>query len=77
MSTAGLANWGPPVPQAFLRPRLGWRELGHLLRNLLTDSGFGVRELRLLAKTLRSRSLPGAPSGSPCRALPNWSPAAS
>jgi catechol 2,3-dioxygenase-like lactoylglutathione lyase family enzyme len=58
MSTAGLAQWGPPVPQAFLRPRLGLRELGHLLRNLLTDSGFGFRELRLLANSLRSKSLP-------------------
>ena len=58
MSTAGLAQWGPPMPQAFLRPRLGWRELGQLLRNLLTDSGFGFRELRLLARALRSKSLP-------------------
>ena len=58
MSTAGLANWAPPMPQAFLRPRLGWRELGHLLRNLLTNSGFGLRELRLMARALRSKSLP-------------------
>jgi len=58
MSTAGLAQWGPPVPQAFLRPRLGWRELGKLLRNLVTDSGFGLGELRLMARALRSKSLP-------------------
>ena len=58
MSTAGLAQWGPPVPQAFLRPRLGWRELQRLIRNLVTDSGFGFKELRLMAKALRSKSLP-------------------
>jgi catechol 2,3-dioxygenase-like lactoylglutathione lyase family enzyme len=58
MSSAGLANWGPPMPQAFIRPRLGWRELLHLLRNLLTDSGFGLRELRLMASAMRSKSLP-------------------
>ena len=58
MSTAGLAQWGPPVPQAFLRPRLGWHELKQLLRNLLTDSGFGMKELRLMGKALGSRSLP-------------------
>lgn len=58
MSAAGLAQWGPPMPQAFIRPQLGWRELGRLLRNLLTDSGFGFRELRLMASALRSKSLP-------------------
>ena len=57
-STAGLAQWGPPVPQAFLRPRLGWRELGQLLRNLVTDSGFGLKELRLMGRALGSKSLP-------------------
>lgn len=58
MSAAGLAQWGPPVPQAFLRPRMGWRDIRELLRNLLTDSGFGFKELRLLSKALRSKSLP-------------------
>ena len=58
MSSAGLAQWAPPVPGAFLRPRMGWRDLSTLLRNLLTHSGFGFRELRQLAKAMRSKSLP-------------------
>jgi len=58
MSLAGLAQWGPPVPGAFLRPRLGWRELLGLLRNLFGNSGFGFRELRLLGKAMDSKSLP-------------------
>lgn len=58
MSTAGLAQWGPAMPQAFIRPRMGWRDLWHLLHSLFTDSGFGLRELRLMGKALRSKSLP-------------------
>lgn len=58
MSTAGLAQWGPAMPSAFVRPRMGWREVGHLLRALLTNSGFGFKELRLMAQALRSKSLP-------------------
>ncbi len=58
MSVAGLAQWGPPMPQSFLRPRLGWREVRKLIRNLFGSSGFGLRELRLLAKATRSTSLP-------------------
>jgi catechol 2,3-dioxygenase-like lactoylglutathione lyase family enzyme len=58
MSAAGLAQWGPPLPGAFLRPHLGWRDLLKLIRNLTTNSGFGLRELRLLAAALRSKSLP-------------------
>jgi catechol 2,3-dioxygenase-like lactoylglutathione lyase family enzyme len=58
MSSAGLAQWGPPMPAKFLRPRLGWREVLKLLRNLLTNSGFGFKELRLLAKAAGSKSLP-------------------
>ena len=52
----------PPMPAAFLRPRLGLRELATLLRNLFGNSGFGFRELRLLAAALRSKSLPGGPT---------------
>lgn len=59
MSAAGLAEWAPPLPGAFLRPRLGWREALAMLRNLVTPgSGFGVRELRLLGTAMRSESLP-------------------
>lgn len=58
MSTAGLAQWGPPVPGAFLRPRMGWRDLATLVRNLFTRSGFSLAELRLMAKAMRSKSLP-------------------
>jgi catechol 2,3-dioxygenase-like lactoylglutathione lyase family enzyme len=58
MSTAGLAQWGPPMPAAFLRPRLGWHEIVKLLRTLTSRSGFGFRELRLLATAMRSKSLP-------------------
>ena len=58
MSTAGLAAWGPDVPAAFLRPRLGWREALHLLRNLFGRSGFGFAELKQMATALRSKSLP-------------------
>ena len=53
---------GPPMPAAFLRPRLGVRELITLLRNLFGSSGFGFRELRLLATALRSKTLPGGPT---------------
>lgn len=62
MSVAGLSQWGPPVPQAFLRPRLGWHELKQLLRNVFSGSGsgsgFGLKEVRLMAAALRSKSLP-------------------
>jgi hypothetical protein len=58
MSAAGLAQWGPPVPGAFLRPRLGVRRILELLKNLFTDSGFGFAELRQMAAALRSNSLP-------------------
>ena len=58
MSTAGLAAWGPDVPAAFLRPRLGWHELLELIRNLFGRSGFGFAELKLMAAALRSKSLP-------------------
>jgi len=58
MSAAGLAQWGPAMPAAFIRPKLGWRELVALVRNLCTDSGFGLRELRQLGAAMRSRSLP-------------------
>jgi hypothetical protein len=58
MSGAGLAQWAPPLPAAFVRPRLGWRELGELLRNLFGNSGFGFRELKLLGAALRSTALP-------------------
>ena len=58
MSTAGLSQWGPVMPQAFIRPRMGARDLWQLLRNLFTDSGFGLKELRLMARALRSKSLP-------------------
>lgn len=58
MSTAGLSQWGPAMPQAFIRPHLGWRELTQLVRALLTNSGFGFKELRLMATALRSKSLP-------------------
>ena len=58
MSVAGLSQWGPPVPQAFLRPRMGWHELKQLLRNLFSGSGFGLTEIRLMAAAMRSKSLP-------------------
>ena len=58
MSAAGLSAWGPPVPSAFLRPRLGWHELRQLLGNLFGRSAFGLRELKLLGSALRSTSLP-------------------
>ncbi len=61
MSGAGLAQWAPPLPAAFLRPRLGWRETWQLLRNLLGRSGFGFRELKLLGAALRSKAVPEAP----------------
>ena len=62
MSPAGLAQWAPPLPPAFLRPRLGRRELWQLLRNLFGRSGFGFRELKLLGKALRSKSVPESPA---------------
>ena len=58
MSTAGLSQWGPPVPSAFLRPKLGFHEVLQLMRNLFGNSGFGFRELKLMASALRSTSLP-------------------
>ena len=58
MSAAGLSQWGPPVPAVFLRPRLNWHEFVKLLRTFTSRSGFGFRELRLLATALRSKSLP-------------------
>ncbi len=62
MSGAGLAQWGPPLPAAFVRPRLGLRELGQLLRNLFGNSGFGLREVKLLAAAMRSKSVPESPA---------------
>ena len=62
MSGAGLAQWAPPLPASFLRPRLGWREAWQLLRNLLGNSGFGFRELRLLGAALRSKAVPESPT---------------
>ena len=61
MSIAGLAQWGPPLPSAFLRPRLGLREVWQLLRNLLGNSGFGFRELKLMGSAMRSKSVPENP----------------
>lgn len=61
MSMAALAQWGPPLPAAFLRPRLGWREVWHLLRNLFGKSGFGLRELKLMSAAMRSKALPESP----------------
>ncbi len=58
MSTAGLAAWAPPMPTSFLRPRLGGREILELLRNLFGGSGFGLKELKLMAQAMRSTSLP-------------------
>ncbi len=58
MSVAGLSQWGPPVPSAFLRPKLGWHEVLQLLRNLLGKSSFGFREIKLMANAMRSASLP-------------------
>lgn len=58
MSTAGLAQWGPPVTSAFLRPRLGWREALEVLGNLFTRSSFGFREAKLMMRAMRSKSLP-------------------
>jgi catechol 2,3-dioxygenase-like lactoylglutathione lyase family enzyme len=56
MSAAGLSQWGPPAPVAFLRPRLGWREVLELVRNLA--GSFGFREIRLMMSAMRSKSLP-------------------
>ena len=58
MSAAGLAQWGPKMPSAFLRPRLALREILRLLKSLFGSSGFGFRELRLLGEAMRSKSLP-------------------
>ncbi len=58
MSVAGLSQWGPPVPSAFLRPRLGRHEVRQLVRNLFGRSNFGLREMKLLSGAMRSRSLP-------------------
>ena len=58
MSAAGLAAWAPPVPGAFLRPRLGWHEFRQLLRNLFGGSSFGFKELKLLGSAMRSSSMP-------------------
>ncbi len=58
MSTAGLAQWGPPVTSTFLRPRLGLHELLEILRNLPGKSGFGLREMKLMMRAMRSKSLP-------------------
>jgi hypothetical protein len=58
MSAAGLAAWAPPVPAAFLRPRLGWHEIKQLLGNLFGRSSFGFKELKLLGAAMRSSSLP-------------------
>ena len=61
MSMAALAQWAPPLPAAFLRPRLGWREAWKLLRNLFGKSGFGLRELKLMGAAMRSKALPEKP----------------
>jgi len=58
MSAAGLAQWGPKMPSAFLRPRLALWEVLRLLKSLFGSSGFGFRELRLLGEAMRSKSLP-------------------
>ena len=58
MSAAGLAAWAPPLPPAFLRPRLGWQEFKELLGNLFGKSGFSFREVRLLGAAMRSKNLP-------------------
>jgi hypothetical protein len=58
MSVAGLSQWGPPVPSAFLRPRLGWHELIQLMRNLFGNDNFGFKEMKLLSRAMRSKSLP-------------------
>ena len=58
MSTAGLAQWGPPVTSTFLRPRVGLHEILQILRNLPGRSGFGLREMKLMMRAMRSKSLP-------------------
>jgi hypothetical protein len=65
MSMAGLAQWGPPLPSAFLRPRLGLREFWGLLRNLFGKSGFGLRELKQMGAAMRSKTLPEIPLEQP------------
>jgi catechol 2,3-dioxygenase-like lactoylglutathione lyase family enzyme len=62
MSMAGLAQWGPPLPSAFIRPRMGWREFRQLLRNLFGRSGFGFRELKLMSAAMRSKTIPESPA---------------
>ena len=58
MSAAGLAQWGPDMPAAFLRPKIQFREIVRLLGSVFGRSEFGLRELRLLGKSLSSNSLP-------------------
>ena len=56
--SAACPSGGRPCPRPLsARAWAGVRPC-HLLRNLLTNSGFGFKELRLMASALRSKSLP-------------------
>jgi len=58
LSAASIAQWGPPLPGVFLRPRLALHELLRLLKSLFGKSGFGFRELRLMSRAMKSKCLP-------------------
>lgn len=58
MSVKGLAQWAPPMPRDFLRPRLGFKGALQVIRGLLTGGDFGRHELRQLSAATRSKSLP-------------------
>ena len=50
VSREAMSQWGPPMPKSFTKPKLGWRELVALLRNLRRYDDLSVRKLFALAK---------------------------
>jgi hypothetical protein len=45
-----MAQWGPPMPRSFTKPRLSPSALAEIARNVALGPDLDVRKLRKLAK---------------------------
>jgi len=50
VSREAMAQWGPPMPKSFTKPKLGWRELVALVRNLRRYDDLSIGKLVALVK---------------------------
>lgn len=50
VSREAMAQWGPAMPKSFTKPKLGWKELVALVRNLRRYDDLSIRKLVALVK---------------------------